>query len=240
MGESGLGRTIDIASGATLLLALTGLAVERVRVRVRVRIPSPGGGTPPRWLTRALSALGFLVALASPAGATGRRNGSPLPVSSRASETPWSETSGVPPPLVRAGANAEPWEGLSDRLHPAIHSARRPSVRLAPLFPRQGRPHRLAPAEPDPASSEGPDRAESMRMHPAGKGVRRGDRLPTLHRVARGESLWTIAEEALGTQDPVRVARYWHRIHRTNRAVIGADPNLLQPGQQLTLPTENA
>jgi nucleoid-associated protein YgaU len=79
-----------------------------------------------------------------------------------------------------------------------------------------------------------------MRMHPAGKALRRSDNLPTVHRVARGESLWTIAEEALGTQDPVRVARYWHRIHRTNRDVIGADPNLLLPGQHLTLPTEKA
>ncbi|MGH2755152.1 MAG: LysM peptidoglycan-binding domain-containing protein [Actinomycetota bacterium] len=81
-----------------------------------------------------------------------------------------------------------------------------------------------------------------MRMHPAGKDLEPSQldtSLPTVHRVAPGESLWTIAEHALGTKDPLRLARYWHKIHRTNREVIGRDPDRIFPGQQLTLPAES-
>jgi nucleoid-associated protein YgaU len=42
----------------------------------------------------------------------------------------------------------------------------------------------------------------------------------------------------LGTTEARRIARYWPRIHRANRAVIGGDPNLIVPGQVLTLPPE--
>lgn len=56
--------------------------------------------------------------------------------------------------------------------------------------------------------------------------------------VRPGDSLWDIAEMKLGTVEARRIARYWPRIHRANRAVIGADPNLIVPGQVLTLPPE--
>jgi resuscitation-promoting factor RpfA len=56
--------------------------------------------------------------------------------------------------------------------------------------------------------------------------------------VKPGDSLWSIAAEVLGTSDPARIARYWPRIHRTNRELIGADPNLIFPGQVLELPDE--
>jgi nucleoid-associated protein YgaU len=50
--------------------------------------------------------------------------------------------------------------------------------------------------------------------------------------------LWDIAARLLGTDDSARVARYWPRIHRANRAVIGADPSLIIPGTVLELPYE--
>lgn len=55
--------------------------------------------------------------------------------------------------------------------------------------------------------------------------------------VRPGDSLWTIARSALGP-DPTAadVAAHWPRIHRANRAVIGADPDLIHPGQRLRLP----
>jgi nucleoid-associated protein YgaU len=58
------------------------------------------------------------------------------------------------------------------------------------------------------------------------------------HVVASGDTLWDIAAMVLQTNDPVRIARYWPRIHRLNRAVIGRDPNLIVPGQVLELPDE--
>lgn len=58
------------------------------------------------------------------------------------------------------------------------------------------------------------------------------------HTVGLGETLWAIAALTLSTDDPRRIARYWPKIHRANRAVVGPDPNLIHPGQVLTLPDE--
>jgi nucleoid-associated protein YgaU len=58
-----------------------------------------------------------------------------------------------------------------------------------------------------------------------------------IHTVAPGDSLWDIAEARLGhgTSDAV-LHRAWQMIWATNRDVIGADPNLIRPGQQLVVP----
>lgn len=56
-------------------------------------------------------------------------------------------------------------------------------------------------------------------------------------RVRRGDALWTLARARLGEQAPdATVAQYVHRMHATNRAVIGPDPDLILPGQDLLLP----
>lgn len=55
--------------------------------------------------------------------------------------------------------------------------------------------------------------------------------------VRPGDSLWAIAARTLGPGAAAAdVASYWHRMHALNDAAIGADPDLLQPGQQLRLP----
>jgi nucleoid-associated protein YgaU len=59
---------------------------------------------------------------------------------------------------------------------------------------------------------------------------------PSHYAVLPGDTLWDIAGKVLKTDDLRAIARYWPRIHRENRDVIGADPNLLRPGQVLTLP----
>ncbi|MFN2526216.1 MAG: LysM peptidoglycan-binding domain-containing protein [Actinomycetota bacterium] len=56
------------------------------------------------------------------------------------------------------------------------------------------------------------------------------------HVVLPGESLWTIAEKWLDTNDPEHIAQAWPRIYRANKAAIGPDPNLVRPGQVLELP----
>jgi nucleoid-associated protein YgaU len=49
--------------------------------------------------------------------------------------------------------------------------------------------------------------------------------------VVPGDSLWSIAAHHLGRGDR------WPAIYRLNRAAIGADPDLIQPGTRLRLPT---
>ncbi len=55
--------------------------------------------------------------------------------------------------------------------------------------------------------------------------------------VQPGDSLWQIAASHLprgAGRDAIE--RAWHQWYRTNRAVIGPDPGLIQPGQHLTPP----
>jgi len=60
-----------------------------------------------------------------------------------------------------------------------------------------------------------------------------GDRIV----VRSGDSLWRLAAEHLGSPaDDARIAAAWPRWYATNRSVIGADPNLIQPGQHLRAP----
>ena len=55
--------------------------------------------------------------------------------------------------------------------------------------------------------------------------------------VRRGDTLWEIAARHLGADaTPAEVARAWPEWHRANRTVIGADPDLLLPGQRLVPP----
>ncbi len=68
----------------------------------------------------------------------------------------------------------------------------------------------------------------------------RSGRTPLL--VRPGDSLWSLSAEHL-TGDGARatdaaVAAYWPRLHAANRDVVGADPDLLRPGQALRLPPD--
>jgi LysM domain len=57
--------------------------------------------------------------------------------------------------------------------------------------------------------------------------------------VRRGDTLWAIAARQLGPDaDPTEIAREWPRWYAANRHLIGADPDLLQPGQRLTPPSD--
>jgi hypothetical protein len=230
-----------LVAGSSLVLGgalLTSLAA-RVRVRIRrprLALPTWGG----------LWSLGFTLAISTPAAA-GPRRPSPLPRRDPVAAQPWQGVS-HPSPDREAPAKAQPWE---DTIHPAIHPDRR------------GRPHdRLFPRVTGCAD----EKRACMQRHPAGKGISEGSqpsvrakephpvpsaaasqsgsgeqsathRRPlTRHVVKQGDSLWGIAATALGETDVASIARYWPRIHRANRDVIGADPDLLLPGQVLELP----
>jgi nucleoid-associated protein YgaU len=61
---------------------------------------------------------------------------------------------------------------------------------------------------------------------------------PVVHVVRSGDSLWDIAAADLGGRpDTARIAAHWHRIYRLNRTVVGPDPDLIHPGQELRMPT---
>lgn len=56
--------------------------------------------------------------------------------------------------------------------------------------------------------------------------------------VRPGDSLWSLAAERLGAKpSAARIQAEWPRWYAANRRVIGADPNLLQPGTSLLAPT---
>lgn len=67
----------------------------------------------------------------------------------------------------------------------------------------------------------------------------RGENLE--HFVQPGDSLWAIACRTLrqrsGTEPSnLAVDTYWRTIYQANRDVVGNDPNMIHPGQQLALP----
>ncbi len=64
-------------------------------------------------------------------------------------------------------------------------------------------------------------------------------RTARIHIVQSGDTLWDIAATDLGARsDGGRITTHWHRIHALNRAVVGADPDLIHPGQELRMPAQ--
>ncbi|ROR91527.1 LysM peptidoglycan-binding domain-containing protein [Nocardioides aurantiacus] len=87
----------------------------------------------------------------------------------------------------------------------------------APSLPRQGTHPAPHPA-PRPAAAAGAERDAGVVVRP-------------------GDSLWGLASDRLGPGAEVpQVAALVERLHRRNLAVVGPDPDLLRPGQQLRFP----
>lgn len=65
------------------------------------------------------------------------------------------------------------------------------------------------------------------------------DDQPDTATVRPGDTLWSLAGRDLGPgAGDARVAERWREIYRLNRAVIGPDPDLIQPAQRLRLPAD--
>lgn len=59
--------------------------------------------------------------------------------------------------------------------------------------------------------------------------------------VRRGDTLWSIAARHLGpTATTTEISAEWHRWFAANQHVIGADANLITPGQVLSAPASGA
>jgi len=98
----------------------------------------------------------------------------------------------------------------------------------APQLPVDSAPAARSPAVHAPAARSGDVHS------PTGPG--RAAETPTVT-VRPGDSLWRIAAAHLGrAPTAARVAAAWPRWFAANRAVIGADPDLLVPGEVLHAP----
>ena len=142
----------------------------------------------------------------------------------------WLVTTSVVLDVVRDRHPARPGRGVLGRL---VLAACGVAVLAGTAAPAGAAPHPVSPLDGLPL----PDRAVGAAAphHPA-PGHADGRR-PTTVRVRPGDSLWLIAERALGPgAGEARVAAYWPRIQARNAAVIGDDPDLIRPDQRLHLP----
>jgi nucleoid-associated protein YgaU len=84
-------------------------------------------------------------------------------------------------------------------------------------------------------------RATHPRTAPKPPAAPTSPQLPAHVTVTPGDSLWRIAAAHLpGHPTAHRVAAAWPRWYAANRRVIGADPDLIQPGQVLHPPTQGS
>ena len=56
-----------------------------------------------------------------------------------------------------------------------------------------------------------------------------------MYTVRSGDTLWDIAQREIPNADDREITEAWRAIWRANRDVIGADPGLILPGQQLDI-----
>jgi hypothetical protein len=138
----------------------------------------------------------------------------------------------VPPPVVAAPRSA-------DGAGPAPHTAgewpdlsRHPTAGPVP-------PERL-PVTPPATPPATPPRPVTppVRTPPPTPSAEPSSPTTGIYQVRRRDCLWTIAARSLGPEaTPAAIEAAWHRWYQANREVIGADPNLLLPGQRLALPS---
>ena len=142
------------------------------------------------------------------------------------------------------GASASPHESSESPAVPV--QQQRPS--LSPYAQPYGTPPPNISAEPAVPPTIQPQ-AEHQSLSPFFGGQREGapsrevspaSRNPATrssHQVVVGDSLWSIASHELSDDaSPPEILEYSLRIHSANLDVMGDNPNILYPGQTLTLP----
>ena len=125
---------------------------------------------------------------------------------------------------------------------PAAPSARPVAATPTPT-PTPTEPGSVAPAEqvPRPAQPTAQPAAPVRPEAAAGSGALalrpETDAEREVVVVQRGDTLWSIAARRLGPRaGDAAIAASWPRWYAANRSVIGADPDLILPGQQLRAP----
>ncbi|GAA3826447.1 LysM peptidoglycan-binding domain-containing protein [Nocardioides panacisoli] len=142
----------------------------------------------------------------------------------------WLVTTSVVLEVVRDRHAARPSAGALRRL---VLAACGVAVLTGTAAPAGAAPHPVSPLDGLPLPDRAVGTAAPHRLAPAPAETGR----PATVRVRPGDSLWLIAERALGPRaTDARVAAYWRRIQARNAAVIGDDPDLIRPDQRLQLP----
>ena len=142
------------------------------------------------------------------------------------------------------GASASPHESSESPAVPV--QQQRPS--LSPYAQPYGTPPPNISAEPAVTPTIQPQ-AEHQSLSPFFGGQREGapsrevapasrnHATRSSHQVVVGDSLWSIAcQELSDDASPPEILEYSLRIHAANLDVMGDNPNILYPGQTLTLP----
>lgn len=127
---------------------------------------------------------------------------------------------------------------IASRPRPAVATVSPPIVRLVDETPPPAeRGEDTADRAEDTSSAPSPDRAVGT--------VRARTERPrpsaAAYVVEPGDSLWRIAASVLrsggeGEPSSADIARFWPVIYAENRTLIGDNPNLIFPGQQLLIP----
>jgi resuscitation-promoting factor RpfA len=98
---------------------------------------------------------------------------------------------------------------------------------LPPAWPQGTNPAATSPATPLP----------QIRRVPPAPQASNGPRPHSEVTVRPGDSLWLIAVRRLGAgATPSQIDAVWREWYAANRALIGADPNVIHPGQVLVDP----
>lgn len=112
-----------------------------------------------------------------------------------------------------------------------------PGVPRRPAAPKHAAPQSAAPqsAAPHPAASP------SAVPHPAApRSAAPQPGSPRIVIVHPGDSLWKLAALDLGPgADDAHIDAAWRSWYAANRALIGGDPDLIQPGQRLQPPDQS-
>lgn len=142
---------------------------------------------------------------------------------------PWERITGHKDVALPKGRKIDPSSNFSyDRLKKEVEALKKPAPKPKPK-PEPAKPKPAPKPEPKPAPKPAPKpeptpapKPEPAKPTPAGE--------TTPYAVAKGDTLRTIASRELGD------ANRWKELYELNKAVIGANPNLLFPGQALKLP----
>ena len=179
--------------------------------------------------------------------------------STKANASPQESAAGTPQgvpsqnsPFYQAAASSPQATGASASPHESSESPPVPVQQQRPSLSPYAQPYGTPPpnisAEPAVPSTTQPQ-AEHQNLSPFFGGQREGapsrevapasrnHATRSSHQVVVGDSLWSIAcHELSDDASPPEILEYSLRIHAANLDVMGDNPNILYPGQTLTLP----
>ena len=179
--------------------------------------------------------------------------------STEANASPQESAAGTPQgvpsqnsPFYQAAASSPQATGASASPHESSESPAVPVQQQRPSLSPYAQPYGTPPpnisAEPAVPPTIQPQ-AEHQSLSPFFGGQRdgapsrevspasRNHAMRSSHQVVVGDSLWSIASHELSDDaSPPEILEYSLRIHSANLDVMGDNPNILYPGQTLTLP----